>query len=48
MISHHDKSYSEEGNIVVYIVHKKALLESVEISQGQQSLLWIKTMQLID
>ena len=39
MVSHHEKSYSEEGNLVVYIVHKKALLESVEISRGQQSRL---------
>ena len=39
MVSHHEKSYSEEGNFVVYSVHKKALLEPVEISQGQQSLL---------
>ena len=34
MVSHHEKSYSEEGNLDVYIVHKKALLESVDISQG--------------
>ena len=39
MVSHHEKSYSEEGNFVVYSVHKKALLGPVEISQGQQSLL---------
>ena len=33
MVSHHkEKSYSDEGNLVV---HKIVLMESVEISQGQ-------------
>ena len=46
MASHHEKSYSERGNLVVYSVHKKTLLESVEISQGHGC--GSKHMQLID
>ena len=43
MVSHHEESYSERGNLAVCSVHKTALLELVEISQGQQSQLGIKT-----
>ena len=43
MVSHHEESYSGRGNLTVCSVHKTALLELVEISQGQQSRLGIKT-----